>query len=174
MDRKFYIISTIRGQAGTEQKYSNIIHSKTVNYYGLVSRTWKLFGVLESTYSLAFSKLKAPSSYFWNRMCSSYLFIYLFIYLYFSSFFPKFDICKVKRIWRLAKSNTCDFENFQHSQRYTHVRSNSHICTRRTLLMPRLTFFTICKRRICNISHKFMIKVKLFPASKKSGAIMYK
>ena len=54
-----------------------------------------------------------------------YLFIYLFIYLYFLSFFEKFDTCKIKAIWLLAKLNTCNFENFQHSQKYTHVRPNS-------------------------------------------------
>ena len=43
----------------------------------------------------------------------------------FFAFFAKFDTCKVKRIWSLAKSNICDFENFQYSQRYTHVKSNS-------------------------------------------------
>ena len=104
----------------------------------------------------------------------SYLSIF-FIYLYFSSFFAKLDTCKIKRIRWVAKSNACDFENFQHWQRYTHVKSNSltHIRTWRTLLMPCLTSSTICKKRIYNIFQKFLIKIKRFFASRKSSAIMY-
>ena len=102
------------------------------------------------------------------------LFIYLF-FLFIYTFFVKLDICKIKRIRWLAKSNACDFENFQHWQRYTHVKSNSlrHIRTWRTLLMPCLTSSTICKKRIYNIFQKFMIKIKRFFASRKSSAIMY-
>ena len=46
----------------------------------------------------------------------------------------------------------------------------SNIPTWCTLLMPCLT---ICKRQICHIPYKFMMKVRRFSASKKSGVIMY-
>ena len=104
-------------------------------------------------------------------------FIYLFIYVYCLPFFAKLDTSKIKRIWWLAKSNTSDFEKFQHSQRYIHTWKQirlKHIRTWRTLLLLCLTSSTICKRKICNSSHKFMIKVKRFSASRKPATIMYK
>ena len=109
---------------------------------------------------------------------SIYLPIYLFVYLsiLFAFYFAKFDTCKIKGIWWLAKSKLVILQTFSthkgiHTWNQIRLR---HICTWHTLLMPCLTSFTICKRRICNISRKFMIKGKRFSASMKSGAIIYK
>ena len=106
----------------------------------------------------------------WNSVCLFFSMktIVLLVYLYSPSFFAKFDTCEIERIWWLAKLNTCDFKNFQHSQRYTHVKSNSFkahsymaysVNTMHSLLPP---IINTIKRKICNISHKFMIKVTFF------------
>ena len=119
------------------------------------------------------------------------IFIYLFIYWFIDwlndwlidwfiytlcLFFAKFDTCKIKGIWWLAKSKLVILKTFS-THKGIQMRNQirlRHICTWHTLLMPCLTSITICKRRICNISRKLMIKVKRFSASTKSGAIIYK
>ena len=109
-----------------------------------------------------------------------YLFIYFFTYLLFIYTFLLF----LRNLIRAKLNKFGDLEN----QILTILKTVSthkgihtwnefrlkHIHTWRTLLMLCLNFSTICKRRICNISDKFMIKAKRFSASKKSGAIMFK
>ena len=105
-----------------------------------------------------------------------YLLIYLFTYLFIIfRFFAKFVMCKVKRIWWLEILKWKYLKTFSTYKltTYTHLMQ-MHIRTWSTLLMSCLTSFTICKRRICSVSYKFMIKVKRSSAPKKSGAIMYK
>ena len=99
-----------------------------------------------------------------------YLFIYLFVYT-FRLFSRNLIRAKFKGLGDSQNQVLAILKTFSTHKGQMLLR---HIRIWRTLLMPCLTSCTIPKRRICNISHKFIIKVKRFSASKKSGAIMYK
>ena len=108
-----------------------------------------------------------------------YLFIYLFTYLFiytFCLFLRNLILAKLKEFGDsqnqiLGILKTSITQKGIHTWNQIRLR---RIRTWRSLLMPCFTSFTIYLRRICNITHKFMIKVKRFSASKKSRAINYK
>ena len=102
-------------------------------------------------------------------------FVYLFIYT-FCLFLRNLIRAKQKELDDLQNQILAilkSFSTYKGVHTWNQIRLK-HIRTWRTLLMLCLTSFTIRTRRICNISHKFMIQVKRFSASKKSAAIMYK
>ena len=87
-----------------------------------------------------------------------YLFVYSFIYLFIHSFIHSFIYLFIYL--------------FIYSFIYTFRLFSRNLIRVKFSLLPENV--NAIKRRICNTSHKFMIKVERFSASKKSGAIMYK